>query len=110
MFVLSLMNTQTAATLSLCAGKPNKRVKTSDIVVTVKTSNKKKEKQKNSDEDYVDGNTNTGRKDITSKGGTKLITKYFSPAASTKTGVNKTGGTSGDKNSSTAQNDFKKGK
>ena len=63
-FVPSLMGMQTSVILSLCTGKNSKRDKTSDTKATVKTSNRKKKKLRDSDEDYVDGDSTTGKKSV----------------------------------------------
>ena len=100
-FVPSLMGMQTSVTLSLCTGKNSKRDKTSDTKATVKTSNRKKKKLRDSDEDYVDGDSTAGKKSVPGEEGTTPITKFFSSATFTKTGESKKGITPSGKDLST---------
>ena len=58
--VPSLIGMPTSATLSLCAGKNSRRDKLSDVETTEKTSNRKKKKLAESDEEYVDKKSTAG--------------------------------------------------
>ena len=97
----SLIGMPSSATSTLCAKKNSRKGTSHDAETTVKTSNRKKKKVAESDEEYVNEEPNDEKTNRSKNEGMTPITKFFGRAATATKAPTQVGGGTNNKHPST---------
>ena len=106
--VPSLIGMPSSATSTLCAKKNGRKGISHDAETTVKTSNRKKKKVAESDEEYVNEEPSDEKTDRSKNEGMTPITKFFGRAATAMKAQTQVGGGTNDMHPSTPRRTSKR--